>query len=284
MKQFFRNKFFYIISAVALVLVIVPVVFAKMGLTPLVRKAVGVMLTPVQKVFNYAADAVDGYVSYFYKFDELAEENRLLREKVSELESQVYDAEDLKKMYTWMSGFLEMKIKHTDFKFLEASVTGREGGNYSKLLVLDVGTTSGVHVNMPVVTSSGVVGRVVEVGLTWAKVAPVSAPSSSVGVYVERTNDEGVCSGDLELMNTGFCYLKHLPQDSSVAVGDIVLSSGLGGVYPRDLAVGVVESVEKNAYTSTLDVRVKTAVDDASLTDVMIIISFDSYAAMLSVE
>ena len=95
MKQFFKNKFFYIMTVLALLLTIVPSVFYSMGLTFVFRDAVCVLLTQMQKVFNYATEAVDGFAAYFYKFDELIEENIALRERVAELEKQNYDAAEL---------------------------------------------------------------------------------------------------------------------------------------------------------------------------------------------
>ena len=256
MKQFFKNKFFYIITVITLLVAIVPTVMYSMGVTPILRNAVGVVLTPLQKLFNYAAEAVDGFAAYFYKFDELAEENERLKEQVKELQGQIYDASELEKMYEWMTDFIEVKIPHTDYKFLAATVTGHESGNYSKVLNLDVGSSSGVRLNMPVITSEGIVGRITEVGLNWSKVTTIVEANSSVGAYVERTNDAGVCVGKFELSSGGLCELNYLPADSDVQVGDRILSTGFGSVYPRGLVVGYVESVEANPYTRALNVRV----------------------------
>ena len=95
MKKFFKNKFFYIMTVITLVVTIVPTVFYSMGLTFVFRDAVGMVLTPLQKVFNYAAEGIDGFTAYFYKFDELVDENAALKERVAELEAQIYDAREL---------------------------------------------------------------------------------------------------------------------------------------------------------------------------------------------
>ena len=165
-----------------------------------------------------------------------------------------------------------------DYKFLSASVTGRESGNYSRVLTLDVGLGAGVEMNMPVITSEGIVGRITEVGLNWSKVTTIVEANSSVGAYVERTNDAGVCVGKFELSSGGLCELNYLPADSDVQVGDRILSTGFGSVYPRGLVVGYVESVEANPYTRALNVRVKCSSDFSSLTNVMVITSFETVA------
>lgn len=278
MKQFFKNKFFYIISIVTLLVAIVPTIFYSMGLTFVFRDAVGVILTPMQKLFNYATEAVDGFAAYFYKFDELVEENNALREQVAELREQVYDSTEREEMYTWLSGFLELKMAHNDYKFLSASVTGRESGNYSKILTLDVGSGAGVELNMPVITSEGIVGQVTEVGYNWCKVTTIVEANSSIGAYIERTSDAGVCEGSFELSDDGICELNYLPSGSQAAVGDRILSTGYGSVYPRGLVVGFIEAVDMNPYTRSLSVQVKCAVDFSELTQVMIITDFDAVA------
>ena len=277
MRQFFKNKFFYVMTVLALTLTIVPSVFYSLGLTFLFRDAVCVLLTPMQKVFNYATEAVDGFAAYFYKFDELIEENNALRERIAELEQQNYDAAQLEERSAWMSNFLELKNQHTDFKMLSASVTGRESGNYSKILTIDVGSGAGVTMNMPVITSEGIVGRITELGYNWAKVTTIVESQSSVGAYIERTEDAGICEGEFALSSDGLCRLSYLPAEAEVRVGDRVLSTGYGSVYPRGLVIGYVETVGINELTRSPDVTVKCAVDFSELTKVMIITDFEVY-------
>ena len=279
MKQFFQSKFFYIAVVAALLLCIVPTVFYQMGATFLLRDAVTGLLTPMQKLFNYTAEAMDGFAAYFYRFDELVEENAQLREEVAELRTQIYDSTEREEMYAWMAGFLEMKRVHTDFNMLAATVTGRESGNYSKLLTLDVGSGADVEANMPVVTSEGIVGRIREVGHSWSRVETLVETDSAIGAYVERTGDTGVCRGSFELAADGLLRLEYLPADSDVREGDRILSSGNGSVYPRGLIIGYVQSVEINPYTRGASVTVRCAADYSDLSRVMILTSFD-----LSVE
>ncbi len=266
-------------TVIALAVAIVPTVFYSMGLTFAPRDFVGVVLTPLQKVFNYAAEGFDGFAAYFYKFDELVEENNRLREQVSELEAQIYDAAELEEMYAWLSEFLELKMRKTDLKLLGASVTGRESGNYSRVLTLDVGYGAGVALHMPVITSEGIVGRITEVGYNWSKATTVVEANSAVGAYIERTKDLGICKGDFGLSADGMCAMHYLPADSDVRVGDRVISSGYGSVYPRGLTVGYVESVELNEYDRSLLVKVKCAADFSELTRVMIITDFEELSA-----
>ncbi len=274
MRNFFKNKFFYIMTVVALVVTIVPTVFYSMGLTFLFRDAVGTLLTPFQKAFNYAAEAMDGFAGYFYRFDQLVEENAQLKERVAELEAQIYDAKELEDAYAWLTDFLDLKVQHTDFTMISAAVTGRESGNYASVLTLDVGYGVGIERNMPVVTPQGIVGRVTEVGYNWCKVTTIVEAQSAVGAFIERTDDVGIVEGDFALSASGICEMNYLSADASVEVGDRVMTSGYGSVYPRGLVIGYVEEVGVNPYTRGLDVKVRCVVDFSDLTDVMVITSY----------
>ena len=278
MRNFFKNRFFYIMTVVALLVCIVPTVFSAMGVTFIFRDAVTGLLTPMQKLFNYTAESLDGFAAYFYKFDSLVEENNSLKEQLAELQTQIYDSTEREEMYAWMAGFLDMKMAHTDFKMLPASVTGREGGNYSRILTLDVGSSAGVEVNMPVITSEGLVGRITEVGRNWSRVETVTEANTSVGAMVERTNDVGVCAGSFELASEGRCVLNYLTADSAAAVGDRVFTSGLGSVYPKGLVIGYIDSIELNPYTRNLSVTVKCAADYSQLSRVMVLTAFETTA------
>ena len=276
MKQFFKSKFFYIITVIALLCCIVPTVFYRMGVTFALRDAVTGVLTPMQKLFNYTAEAMDGFAAYFYRFDELVEENAVLREGVEELRSQIYDSTEREEMYAWMAGFLEMKRVRQDFKMMASSVTGRESGNYSRVLTLDAGSGAGVEVNMPVVTSEGVVGRITEVGTGWSRVTTVVESGTIIGAYVERTNEVGVCEGEFGLSGDGLLRMNYLKADTEAKVGDRVLSSGYGSVYPRGLVIGFIESMEVNPYTRGMSVTVRCAADFSELSRVMILTDFDT--------
>ena len=279
MKNFFKDKFFYIMAVAALLVTIVPMVFYSMGRTFLLRDAVNLALTPMQKGFNYASEALDGFAAYIYKFDDLLEENNRLKEEVRDLRQQIYDSADLEEMYTWMSDFLEMKIQRPDYKMTAASVTGRESGNYAGILTIDAGSAADLELSMPVITSEGIVGQITELGLTWSRVTSIAEPGSSVGAYIERTGDSGVCEGTFELSSQGKCLLSYLPATSTVKEGDRVLSSGMGSVYPRGLVIGYVESVEENPYSRGLSVTVRCAAATSDLSKVMILTSFSAHAA-----
>ena len=162
--------------------------------------------------------------------------------------------------------------------FEEASVIGRESGNYSTVYTLSKGTMHDIKVNMPVITEDGVVGYVTEVGPTWCRAVSIIETASAVGAYIERSGELGLIEGSYELRFEGKCRMIRLPADADVHEGDRVLTSGLGSIYPRGLFVGEVVSVDADPYSSTLTAVVQPKVDYSSLVKVMIIKDYTIYS------
>lgn len=279
MRQFFKNRFFYVMTIVALLVTIVPMTFAHMGVTFVFRDAVNILLTPMQKVFHAAANAVEGFSAYFYQFDALVEENAALKEQVSSLQAEIYDVREMEQMYAWMSDFLELKRQHTDYRFTAATVTGRESGNYSSVFTLDTGTGAGIRVGMPVITSDGIVGYITEVGYNWSRVTTLVEAQSAVGAYVERSNVTGVVEGNFATAADGLCVMRYLSIDADIQVGDRILSSGYGDIYPRGLVVGYVQSIDVNPYSRSLNATIQCAAPLSTVNQVMIITEHHLYAA-----
>jgi rod shape-determining protein MreC len=128
---------------------------------------------------------------------------------------------------------------------------------------------------MPVVTEDGIVGCVSEVGLTWCKVSTLLETARSVGVYLPRNNVGGILSGDHSMRGDGLCKLTFVDVDAKnadVQPGDAVYSSGIGSVYPADMKVGEVVSVEIDNASRTLVASVRPTVD-FSQPDYMMIIT-----------
>ncbi|MBQ2729973.1 MAG: rod shape-determining protein MreC [Clostridia bacterium] len=277
MRDFLKSRFFTVVVIIALVMVIVPSVFSAMGLGGVLKDAVNVIFTPAQKLFTYCTNAVDGFVSFFTEFDRIVEENNQLREENALLKDKISRAEEIEEMNEWLYDYIELKREHTDFRFTEASVTAREGGNYTTVFMLDKGSAHGIKKDMPVVTSEGIVGYISEVGTTWSKAVTFIEAGSAVGAYVERTGEAGVIEGNFALSEQGVCELHYLSADSDIKEGDRIISSGYGSVYPRGLVIGTVEKVEKNSTTRSITVTVKPQQDLSDLSKLMIITDYEIY-------
>lgn len=263
---------------IALALVIVPSVLTLMGLSSYVRSAVATLLTPAQSLMMKVTNAIDGFTDYFTEFDRLKAENEALKRELAEYKNKFYEIDNILKTNEWLYEYLELKREHTEFKLIDADIVGREVGNYMTVFTLNVGTDKGVTADMPVITSDGIVGYIAEAGPNWSKVLTIIESASAVGAYVERTGELGLVEGSFDLRGTGLCKLMYLATDSDVKVGDRVLSSGLGSIYPRGLVVGIVESIEPDQFSRTVTAYVRPTANLEDLTRVMVIKSYETYA------
>lgn len=126
------------------------------------------------------------------------------------------------------------------FAFTVAQVIAKEPTNWLNSVVINKGSSDGLFVNQPVMNFSGLIGKIVEIGPATAKVLLISDPNSRVVVMIQRTREEGMLEG----VGQGLCRIKYLPVDADVALGDVVVSAGVGGVYPKGQMIGTVESIK----------------------------------------
>lgn len=167
----------------------------------------------------------------YREYTQTKKELEKLKFKVNEFEEQRLENDRLKKI-------LILKRK-TDYNFIVAQVIGKEPTNWLNVLIIDKGAKGGIAINQPVMTLSGLVGKVIEIAPSAAKVLLISDVNSRVVALVQRTRQEGMLEG----IGKGLCRLKYLPVDADIKLGDIVISAGVGGVYPKGLVLGKIESV-----------------------------------------
>lgn len=276
MKRFICSRFFVVVTVICLILTIVPATLTAMGFGNMVSSAVTTVLSPAQKLFSYVADGIGGFAEYFTEYDRLKEENEALRALLREMNDEVLYAEDLEAVNDWLFGYLELKREHTDLTLRPANVTGTGNGNYMTVFTLDCGTSHGVQEDMTVMTSDGIVGHIVEAGASWSKAVTFLEAGVSVGAVIERSGERGLVEGDFHLSSRGMCRMTYLSADSDARVGDRVVTTGTGGVYPEGLVIGYVESVETDPLTRRRVAYIEAAADLSHLSRIMVITGFET--------
>lgn len=274
--RIFQNKFFIICLCIALVLTIVPSVFAIMGYRSLAKNIVGTVTMPVRWVATTIGNAFEGFGKYFGSIKALNEENKALIDENAALKEQLAQAELLERENERLRDYLDMKNKYPSFAMEEGMVISHSSGNYITNFTLNRGTLHGIKTNMPVITKDGIVGYVVEVGLNWCMVSTLIETATSVGAYIPRSEVVGIVSGDYSMRHEGTCKISYIDAEADVQVGDAVYSSGTGSVYPADLKIGTVTAIEVDEYNRTLVATVTPAVDFSSLKWVMVITGYQS--------
>lgn len=271
MKNFFKSRSFIVLLLISMLLCILPSTLSVMGHGGYVRDAVSFIISPVQRAAWSLGESLKGFSKYFARIDELSEENAKLREENEKLKEELYLSSLHEDENEWLRQYLELKRVNYSFELSDAKVIGMQTTNTKTVYTLDKGSSSGIVKNMPVITDRGIVGYIIEVGLTRSKAVAVTDERSGVGVYTERTGAVGVLVGTYELSFEGKCEITCIQEGADIAVGDRVITSGMGGVYPEGLAVGVVSEVYVDPYDRSTHAVVVPYVDFSDVDRVMIL-------------
>ena len=269
--RFYKSKPFIIMLTVAIVLVTVPAVLSLMGITAPLRNAAATVAAPFQWCADKISGAARGFVAYFTEFDDLQRENEQLRAELGELRDQIHRAEMAEEENAFLRQYLDLPGTESNLSLLDAQIIARASGNATRVYTLNRGSLHGVETGMPVITADGVVGSVSEVGINWCRVTSILEINASAGAYDERSGAVGLSEGTYELREEGLCRLAYLAEGADVAIGDRILTSGFGSVYPQGLVIGTVCEIRSDDYTRQQIAILTPAVDFDRLSRVMIV-------------
>ena len=238
---------------------------------PVSSQAVSLVLSPFQQATAWVANEIHYVTGAVWEMATLYEQNKMLRNEVEQLRGINLQANEALAENERLRKMIGYQQAARQFDLVAARVIGRESDTWSRMIVIDRGTMNGIANDMPVVTPQGLVGRVVEAGLNSSKVQLILDPRSSVGTIVQRAESRvtGIVQGDMD--NPTMPQMVNIPKNADVVEGDVIVTSGFGGVYPKGIIVGLVSSL-KNDDGGLLKIGVlEAAVDFQKLEDVMVI-------------
>ena len=256
-------------------------VFLVMGWGSLLHRVGGTVIYPFQWVFSKIGDGVSGFVQYFEDVDKLQDKIDELEKENESLKSQLTDADIILSEQSWLYQYLSMKHEHEDYAMCAASVIATGGqagsGDYITTITLNKGSAHGIRAGMPVVSISGLVGMVTEVGLNQCYVQTILNTSSSVGAISVDTLDRGIIEGDFNSLYEGCATLRYIPESAAIEPGNKIVTSGLGTIYPYGIPVGTVSEVTVNPYSRTKEAKIIPYHDFSDTNEVIILTSYVRY-------
>ncbi len=286
MKELVQTKKFRALLTAVCILLVCSVVTS--GGNNVLADALSWVTVPMQRVSTLAANnASVSLETAATTKEELLQENRQLRERIAQLESQLVEYYDLKEENAQLYKYLDMKQENPDFKPVAASVIGRDPSSFYSFTI-DQGTQAGISLNDPVVTDEGVVGWVSAVNSISAKVTTILSPDTKIGGVAEIgasdkvSGEAGVISTNIRLSDQGLIKLGYLTADTTAKESNIVVTSGLGGRYPPNLKIGTILSLHHEEYDVSLYALVKPFVDVTTVRDVMVLTEFEGQGEVLS--
>lgn len=226
------------------------------------------VVSPLVDVLVIPARVVSGIYDYFRDLKQVYKENQKLRDENKRLVMISSRARALEIENKLLSGLLNY-TPPAEATFVTARVIAEEGDAFSHSLIAYTGLSNKVKKGQVVLSDSGVVGRIEQVGKMYSKIILITDINSKIPVMVERTRVRGILSGD----NTSVPKMIFIPLEASLTVGDRVVTSGVAGVFPPGLPIGKIVSTEKNNVKiktfSNLDRLEYVKIVDYGLDDVM---------------
>jgi rod shape-determining protein MreC len=230
------------------------------------RQAILFVVSPFIKVTAVTAGSLGRVWHDYVDLRALREENQRLQQESAILQRRISQLEEHALETQRLQGLLAMR-ETSRANYLAARIVGKDATNWFKTILIDRGSQDGLRRNFPVVAPDGLVGRVVEVTPYTAKVQLITDPVSASGGLLQRTRVTGIVSGNL---GAGL-KVRYLPLLADVAVGDEVVTSGMGGVFPKGIPVGRVVAVERKSGALFQEAVLQPKVDLGRLEEVLIL-------------
>lgn len=234
-----------------------------------------VITSPIQRVSALVSSGFGSMSGEFRDVDEIRAENELLKKKVREMTRKTVDYNTLKEENESYRKLLELKQENEAYQFLSATVISRDAGDYYGGFTIDQGGADGVELHDPVVTADGLVGYVSAVGLKSAKVTTILSPGLEIGAVDKETRDGGTLFGEITSAKSSRTRLNYLSRDCEVTVGDIVVTSGFGSVFPANLVIGEVAELRAESENISFYAEIVPAADVKNCTNVFVITQFE---------
>ncbi len=277
MKDFFKTSSFKVLMITVVVLLGLIIYTASAG-GSFLANILGFVSSPMQSIATETTDGVQSFVNLdgFSKEElkdmitSLQEENAILREGQVKLRDLEQENEQLKE---------QLKIQEAvpDTEMLSASVIGRDPSDVFFGFSINKGTLSGISVGDPVITKQGLVGLVTQAYATTSKVTCILSEEVPVGAICKKEggySESGVVTSNIQTAASGLLRMEYLSNETKIEPGDIIVTSGSASIYPENLIIGEVQSVEKSENDISHYAVIKPYEDIKNVKEVHVILNF----------
>lgn len=244
---------------------------SRAGLLTPVEGIAAAPLNFISSIFSRIGLGFTRSVEDWSEIDTLRQRNADLEDALARLTSEVTDLREIASDYQRLADLLEYTTNAQNQNVVAADVISPFDPNPQlRTIVINKGTRDGIVLGMPVVTQQGLVGRILDVSANAARVLLITDPSSAVSGRLQTTRAEGSVVGQL----TGNLRMTFIPLDEQVQVGDLVVTSGLGGNFPPNIVIGQVVSNLKQEFELSQSAEVRSLIDFDTLEIVLVVTSF----------
>jgi rod shape-determining protein MreC len=234
-----------------------------------IRIGIQTVTTPFEAAGTWVTSPARNFFAWAGDLGVSRSQLQALSEQNDELRARVVELEEIQLLDERLVGLMSTVPTGTpDSAVLPAAVTGLPSSSYERVIVLNRGTRDGVGLAMPVVARQGLLGVTIEVGPNYSKVRLITDQNSGVAALVQRGRHLGTVQGSLD----GELHMSFVPVEAEVEAGDVILTSGLGGVFPKGLIVGEVVRSDGDHNTLYQSITLRSMADISRLEEVLILL------------
>ncbi len=240
-------------------------------LTRPLKRAVSMVVVPVQKGMNYIGLWVYDKYQTLQEMSVVLEENKNLQSQVDELTEENNQLKQDSYELTRLRELYKLDAQYSDYAKVGARVIGVTTDNWYSSLKIDKGTDDGFKTGMNVIAGGGLVGIISEAGTNYSIVKTITENNSNVSGMLIDTNETCIVQGDIELMDTGMIRVTHFGSNVIVRNGDKVVTSNISDKYLQGILIGYVKDVKLDSNNLTQSGYIVPAVDFNNLQEVLVI-------------
>ncbi len=260
-----------LILALCLLFCLALVGLSRAGLLSPLEEVASIPLNAVTGLLNRATLGLTGGVSDFTQFQSLQARNAALEDALARYQAELIELREIARDYERLAELLDYTGTAASQEFVSADVINVDQTGLRRSITINRGTRDGIAAGMPVVTDQGLVGRVLDISANAARVLLVTDRDSAVSARLQTSRAEGSLRGQL----SGNLRLTLIPSGEAVTVGDLVLTSGLGGNFPPDIVIGQVASRRQFQFELFQEAEVIRFNDLDALEIVLVMTSFE---------
>lgn len=229
--------------------------------------------SPLQNVSSKATGATSGFFQQIWNFRRTARENEQLKEQLTQAETELHAARQAAAENDRLKALLNLH-EQTEIKNVPARVIARDPSVWFNTITINRGSSSGVEVNMPVVTPGGIVGRIITVAPWSSQVMLITDEKAGAGAVVGQLGQSGALGsvrGRADL-GVGVIEMRYVSGLEKVEVGDYVMTTGQDGIYPPSLNVGRVVDVKHGTATQAHQILIQPGAQLDHLEEVAVLL------------
>lgn len=232
------------------------------------KKLVFEVTAPLEGVINACIKGVGGVWDRYIFLVNLQEENRELRKKITVLTSEINYYRETYLENDRLKKILDLE-ESSVFPTLAARIVSNEGASLLRTIMINKGSRDGVKEGFPVIAKEGVVGKIIESSWNYSRVLLVTDYNSNIDALIQGSRAQGILQG----AGQGMARLKYVQRTDEVKEGDSIITSGMGGIFPKGLLLGTVFKVNKKDPGLFQKIEVSAVVDVSRIEEVLVILT-----------